>query len=206
MKRKTMKTMTKIMVAALIVASVGTAEAAAITWRNGTGTFTDGANTLDGNVIALISGAVGSVAPVLSWGESGPVIGEGYSYLGQAAIASGKVPTSSISIDGTWSSGTINVLGGSQWGYPATVAATGFGDTKGMDYYMVVFDSAAVSSGSKYAMVELANKYPSTDTGNLTLLFPGQALTEWTPVPEPTSMALLALGVAALGLRRKFRA
>lgn len=33
----------------------------------------------------------------------------------------------------------------------------------------------------------------------------GGNLTDWQPVPEPTSMALFALGAAAIGLRRRFR-
>lgn len=53
-----------------------------------------------------------------------------------------------------------------------------------------------------------ASAYESPDVGNLDtfssgLTVAGPSAAGWTQVPEPTAFALLALGVAAFGLRRK---
>lgn len=70
------------------------------------------------------------------------------------------------------------------------------------------------STDGKWKMESTAARFTIGGTGNGSINFltgsgfdtvANKMPTVWTAVPEPTSMALLALGVAAVGLRRRFK-
>ena len=202
------KSMMQALAFTAAVAMTTIAQAAQINWSTATTVMRDSdGNALAGAAVLLIQVDKGGAAPTLGW-ESGLTISGG-NYLGKTTLnASGQLnPATVVTITGNWPAGDINVYGGAAYGEPGTVPTAGFGNTHGLDYYMVVFDSATISDSSSYAMVSLANKYSTTETGNVGLIFntaTGSSST-WEPIPEPTSVALLAIGVAAIGLRRRFR-
>ncbi|MDR3221342.1 MAG: PEP-CTERM sorting domain-containing protein [Candidatus Accumulibacter sp.] len=80
-------------------------------------------------------------------------------------------------------------------------AVTGLADAT-PSFYVVVFDASSANYivSSTYSATTYAPPQPATP-----ITFRADDFGAWAPVPEPTGMALLALGVAAAGLRRRFR-
>jgi PEP-CTERM putative exosortase interaction domain len=206
--------MKKVMMIAAAVAVAGMMQAASVNWSanairepGGVGTITDGTQLM----ISLVFTA--DVGTTTGW-QTGSSVGS-YTYGSLSALA----PLATL----TGAQLTVTATDPKQAGVSAgsggpgqnllsqSWAETNRGADNYASFYAVIFYNAAGSvteaNATHYAVTKIynVNLMNIASTGaNINMVGVFNQAT-WTAVPEPTAMALLALGAVAFGLRRRFR-
>lgn len=156
-------------------------------------------------VVLAVLGVLTSQAVVISWaGENLPAEATSARLV---YITTGEAP--SFATGGVLQNGSdlatasgYAIDGGQLFAQMTTDGATRSSGA----YYIVLFNSDV----SQYAVGNLIIDYNASGLGTSELdpgnVFTATGFTGWTPVPEPTSAALLCLGAAALALRRRKKA
>ena len=185
--------MKKMMMMIAAIAVSATVQAATVNWASTTsGLVTQGGSGLAGVTVTLIQLGIEGIDFTNFTGlNTAPATGAEPTWNGSAWVASGStvIGTATTAADGSFGGsnsfsfqsvlGTIPLNEANTW---FALVATGPGGIYGASSPMKLSDYNSV--------VSIGNLYLGD---NIEM------------VPEPTSMALLALGIAAVGLRRKVR-
>jgi hypothetical protein len=169
--------MKKMMVIMAVALAAGLSQAASVVWTSGAvKTVADASGTFGSNIGTTTGTYLATVYFYTDAGLTTPVLG-----------VTGNTDDTSVTPTSTLNGTTSSSFSASTTYYAVLVITT-----------ESPYGTATLTSSAMTINVPGVGNPP---TVNFLSSLPGQ----WTVVPEPTSMALLALGAATLGLRRRSR-